>query len=413
MTSRATRTLAAGSLLLAACFPQRPPAVRAPLPLPQEVRALWVVRDALTHPDSIRAMVERAHASGFNTLIVQVRGRGDAYYHARWEPRAAGIADITGFDPLALVIKEAHARNIAVHAWLNTMLLANMDTPPADGAHMYHLRPDLLAVPYKVARELYDMDPRDPRYRARILDAARELRDQVEGVYLSPAAPETKEHIYSLWMDVLEHYDVDGLNFDYVRYPAPSHDYSKISLDRFRHWLLPQLSESERSRFAVLGSDPVAYADSFPAKYNDFRRLQVTELVERIYVAVKKRNPKVIVSADVFANAKDAYENRFQDWTDWLRRGFLDVAALMAYNTNTDLVRSQVKVAVEAGGGTRVWAGLGAYRQVSDSLIAKIQAARAEGARGIVLFSYNWAVKPSELNPGGEYLQRVQRAAWP
>jgi uncharacterized lipoprotein YddW (UPF0748 family) len=381
--------------------------------MPQEVRALWVVRDALTHPDTIKAMVARAHAAGFNTLIVQVRGRGDAYYSARWEPRAVGIADIKNFDPLALVLKEAHARDIAVHAWLNTAFLANMDTPPTDTAHMFQRRPDLLAVPYSVARELYAMDPRNPQYRAKILEAAKLERNQVEGVYLSAAAPETKEHIYSMWMDVLEHYDVDGLNFDYVRYPAPSHDYSRISLQRFRLWLLPHLTEVERARFAALESDPLVYADSFPAKYSDFRRAQVTELVERIYFAVKKRNPNVLVSADVFANARDAYENRFQDWPDWLRRGFLDVAALMAYNTNTDLVRSQVKLAVEAGGGAKVWAGLGAYRQEADSVIAKINAARAEGARGIVLFSYNSTVRPGQFNPNVDYLQRVQRAAWP
>ncbi|HEY3287458.1 MAG TPA: family 10 glycosylhydrolase [Gemmatimonadaceae bacterium] len=407
------RGLALAALALAACAPHRPPVVRTPIPMPPEVRALWVVRDVLTHPDSIKVMVARAHASGFNTLIVQVRGRGDAYYNARWEPRAAGIADIKGFDPLALVIKEAHARNIAVHAWLNTMLLANMDTPPTDTAHMLNRRPDLLAVPYSVARELYAMDPFTPQYRARILEAARLERAQVEGVYLSPAAPETKEHIYSMWMDVLEHYDVDGLNFDYVRYPAPSHDYSRVSLDRFRRWLLPQLSEEQRGRFAVLGADPLAYADSFPAQYNDFRRAQMTEIVERVYFGVKKRNPNVLVSADVFANAKDAYENRFQDWTDWLRRGFLDVAALMAYNTNTQLVSDQVKVAIEAGGGAKVWAGLGAYRMEADSLVAKINAARTLGARGIVLFSYNFTVRPGPLNPNMDYLQRVQRAAWP
>jgi uncharacterized lipoprotein YddW (UPF0748 family) len=411
--TRSPITVLASALLLAACFPQRPLVGRPPIPMPQEVRALWVVRDVLTHPDSITLMVARAHAAGFNTLIVQVRGRGDAYYAARWEPRAAGIADIKDFDPLALVLKEAHAHGIAVHAWLNTALLANMDTPPTDPAHMFLRRPDLLAVPYSVARELYPMDPRNPQYRIRILEAARQERNQVEGVYLSAAAPETKEHIYSLWMDVLDHYDVDGLNFDYVRYPAPSHDYSRVSLQRFRLWLLPHLTDAERARFAALESDPLVYADSFPARYSDFRRAQVTELVERIYFAVKKRNPNVIVSADVFANAKDAYENRFQDWTDWLRRGFLDVAALMAYNTNTDLVRSQVKVAVEAGGGSRVWAGLGAYRMDADSVIAKINAARAEGARGIVLFSYGSTVRPGQFNPNGDYLQRIQRAAWP
>jgi uncharacterized lipoprotein YddW (UPF0748 family) len=302
---------------------------------------------------------------------------------------------------------------MGVHAWLNTNFLANMDSPPTDPRHMYNLRPDLLAVPHALARELYAADPRDPSYRAKIIEHAKGARDRVEGVYLSPAAPETREHIYSLWMDVLEHYDVDGLNFDYVRYPAPDFDYSRISLDRFRLWLLPHLTEAERARFASMESDPLVYADSFPARYSDFRRAQVTDLVERIYVAVKKRNPGVVVSADVFANATDAYENRFQDWRSWLRRGFLDVASLMAYSTNTEVFREQIRVAVEAGGHDRVWAGIGAYRQVADSTVAKINVARDVGARGIVLFSYNFTVRPGALNPAADYLQLVKKGAFP
>ncbi|HEV2827700.1 MAG TPA: hypothetical protein VGW76_08840, partial [Pyrinomonadaceae bacterium] len=53
-----------------------------------EVRALWVVRNTLTSPEKIRAMVKAASDSGFNTIIVQVRGRGDAYYNSHREPRA-------------------------------------------------------------------------------------------------------------------------------------------------------------------------------------------------------------------------------------------------------------------------------------------------------------------------------------
>jgi hypothetical protein len=44
----------------------------------------------------------RAQGAGFNTLIVQVRGRGDAYYRSRWEPRAIELKDQPAeFDPLA------------------------------------------------------------------------------------------------------------------------------------------------------------------------------------------------------------------------------------------------------------------------------------------------------------------------
>jgi uncharacterized lipoprotein YddW (UPF0748 family) len=408
----ASNSLLVGALLLTACIPQKPVTPSPRIPAPAEIRALWVVRNTLENPDSIRTMVERAHQNGFNTLIVQVRGRGDAYYNARWEPRASTIINDPKFDPLALTIKEAHSRGMAVHAWLNTNFLANMDTPPTDPRHIYNSRPDLIAVPYKLARELYSVDPRDPQFRAKIIEYSKAAREHVEGIYMSPAAPETKEHVYSIWMDVLEHYDVDGLNFDYVRYPAPDYDYSRVSIDRFRLWLVPQLTDSVRTRFAALESDPLVYVDSFPSKYNDFRRAQVTDLVERIYYGVKKRNPNVVVSADVFANAKDAYENRFQDWRSWLNRGFLDVAALMAYSTNTQTFRDQIRVAVEAGGGAHVWAGIGAYRQIADSTVVKIRAARELGARGIVLFSYSSTVHKSDLNPGADYLEQINKAAF-
>ena len=67
-----------------------------------EVRALWVLRTSLSSPATIRHLVESARSHGFNTLLVQVRGRGDAYYQPRLEPRAAELArQPESFDPLA------------------------------------------------------------------------------------------------------------------------------------------------------------------------------------------------------------------------------------------------------------------------------------------------------------------------
>src|SRR5215510_12134566 len=53
----------------------------------QEVRALWVVRTTLSSPAAIETMVKSARGAGFNTLLVQVRGRADAYYNGGFEPR--------------------------------------------------------------------------------------------------------------------------------------------------------------------------------------------------------------------------------------------------------------------------------------------------------------------------------------
>ena len=197
------------------------------LPVSNEVRALWVVRNTLTSPEKIHRMVESARAAGFNTLIVQVRGRGDAYYKSRWEPRAIELKDQpTTFDPLATTLAEAHARGLKVHAWLNTSLLANLDALPADPKHIYNRHPEWLAVPRPVAAELYTLSPEDPRYRGRIVEWSRANRAELEGVYTGPANPKVREHIYRIWMDVLEHYPVDGLHFDYVRLASPDFDYS-------------------------------------------------------------------------------------------------------------------------------------------------------------------------------------------
>ena len=131
--------------------------------LHREVRALWVVRTTLTSPEKIHQLVNAAADNGFNTLIVQIRGRGDAYYKSRVEPRASELKDQPlSFDPLALTVTEAHKRGLKVHGWLNTSLLANLDALPADPAHVYNKHPEWLAVPKPVAAELYDMSPRDP-----------------------------------------------------------------------------------------------------------------------------------------------------------------------------------------------------------------------------------------------------------
>lgn len=380
----------------------------------EEVRALWVVRTTLTSPDKIRQMVDAAADNGFNTLIVQIRGRGDAYYASRIEPRALELKDQPpAFDPLAFTLSEARKRGLSVHAWLNTSLLANLDALPAHPDHVYNKHPEWLAVPKPIARELYRLSPRDAAYGQKIVEWSKANRAELEGLYTGPANPKVREHIYRIWMDVLKHYPVDGLHFDYVRFASPDFDYSRTSLAQFQKWLTPQLTKEERRELKVaLKQDPLAAAESFPAKFADFQRAQVTALVERIYRAVKKRRPDVLVSAAVFANDENAYTRRFQDWRQWLQMGILDVACPMAYTTDTAVFQKQIEVAVTTAHGANraVWAGIGAYRIPSDSAIEKINVARSLKSEGFILFSYDFTSRPSELNPNGEYLERIRRA---
>ena len=391
-------------------------ALICPLAAAQEVRALWVVRTTLTSPEKIHQLVSSAADNGFNTLIVQIRGRGDAYYKSRVEPRAIELKDQPAtFDPLALTLEEAHKRGLKVHGWLNTSLLANLDALPTHPDHVYNKHPEWLAVPKPVAAELYNMSPRDPAYRQKIVEWSKANRGELEGVYTGPANPKVRDHIYNIWMDVLKHYPVDGLHFDYVRFASPDFDYSRTSLENFRKWLEPQLTSDERRELKnTLKTNVLAAPEMFPAKFADFQRAQVTTLVQRIYRDVKKRRPNALVSAAVFANDENAYTRRFQDWRRWLQMGILDVACPMAYSTDTAVFQKQIEVATTTahGANRRVWAGIGAYRIPSESAVEKINVARALNAEGFILFSYDFTARPSDLNPDGAYLERVRRAAF-
>lgn len=390
---------------------QLPAATPRPTPLPRpEVRALWVVRHTMTSPDAVIGMVRRAKENGFTDLVVQVRGRGDAYYQSQLEPRAEDLAgQPPSFDPLAVTIDEAHRLGIKVHAWINIYLVANIETLPGNKDHLIYKHPEWIMVPQPIAAELYDVDPHAPEYLQRIVNYTRAQGGDMEGLYASPANPAVRDNLFNIWMDVAAKYDVDGLHFDYVRYPNTNYDYSRASLDRFRAELEKNLDEENRSFLATQATnDPLGYAHTFSARYAQFQRQQVTELVERVYKGVKKIKPHAVISAAVFANDQEAARNRFQDWRQWLRRGWLDAVCPMAYTQDTAAFRKLIASATRHAAGKQIWAGIGAFKQPAASAIEKIQVTRELGASGFILFSYDSAVKVSHLNPQGDYLEKVR-----
>ncbi|HSR41666.1 MAG TPA: family 10 glycosylhydrolase, partial [Longimicrobiales bacterium] len=380
-----------------------------------EVRALWVVRTTLDHPDSVRAMVRRADEAGFNTLLVQVRGRGEAYYRTGLEPPPSTLLDTpSDYDPLALTLQEAHARGMAVHAWVNAHLVGGTDGLPQDPDHLINAHPDWLAVPRDLARQLHDANPAGPGYARALVRYAREHPGAVEGVYTSPAHPSVQEHLYAVWTELARWYELDGIHLDYIRYPGPEFDYSRVALDRFRAWVRPRLGARRRSRLErAYRTDPLAYADALPELWAEFRRAQITDLVRRSYFGIKRRDPDVLVTAAVRPDPVEARRERFQDWPSWLEEWIVDAAAIMSYVPEDPFFRHLVEKGVEIAGGDRIWAGIGIYRTTLAGAVSQIRIAREAGARGISLFSYDWAVSRSEANGSGEaYLLRLGREAF-
>src|SRR5262245_25826414 len=111
-------------------------------PRDTETRALWVLRSSLTTPASVATLVRSAREHGFNTLLVQVRGRGDAYYRGGLEPLPAELGrQPESFDPLADVLTAAHTAGLRVHAWVNVNLVSSAVELPAAREHLIYRHP--------------------------------------------------------------------------------------------------------------------------------------------------------------------------------------------------------------------------------------------------------------------------------
>jgi uncharacterized lipoprotein YddW (UPF0748 family) len=334
----------------------------------QEVRGLWVVRTGLVSPAAVDHVVDQAAAGGFNTLLVQVRGRGDAFYRSDLVSRSVLIRAKADFDPLAYLLTRARARNLQVHAWVNVLLTAHFGQPlPSD--HILVRHPEWTMVPRSAARAAQQARGRD---RLRLVSSASRGTD-AEGFYISPAAPGVAQHLEEVVRELLTRYDVDGLHLDFIRYPGPDFDYSPAALESFR-------------RTSAAKGDLLSLPAAAPAAWAEHRRALVTALVERLAGAARKTRPQAFLSAAVVPSEVDATHQKGQAWASWRT---VDALCPMTYTPDARIFRDQVESArARVGNGPSVWAGVGAYRLSVGQIVANIRTARDLGAAGVILFSH-------------------------
>lgn len=274
-----------------------------PLRAADAVRGAWVDRTRLISPQSIDDAVASAVKDGFNTLIVQVRGRGDSYFLNGLEPRPLALLAQPAFDPLADAIAKGHARGLAVHAWINVNLIAGTDVPTSR-SHVVYRHPEWLMVPRLIAGDLAALDADGPEYLGRLTRYARSQAAELEGLYLSPATPGAVEYTTSVVRDIVQRYAIDGVHFDYLRYPGDEFDYGRETLRAF-------------------GQNPARA----PERWRQFRAERLTALLVSLRSAVKTARPAAVVSATVSQDA-------------WLTQGLLDAVLRRFPEPSPDIVKA-------------------------------------------------------------------------
>ena len=163
----------------------------------------WVTRWSYSSPEDVQRLVAELHDAGVDTVYFQVRGTFDAYYsspHEPWAARLTGtLGQDPGWDPLQVAIDAAHARDMELHAWLNTFpVWRGTSTPKSAGVpHVLEAHPDWI-----------------------VWQGAAPQQKSEHYVFADPGRPQVRAHIAQVAGDIDARYDVDGVHLDYIRYHA-------------------------------------------------------------------------------------------------------------------------------------------------------------------------------------------------
>ncbi|MBI3208621.1 MAG: family 10 glycosylhydrolase [Candidatus Solibacter usitatus] len=284
----------------------------------QQYNAFWAdaFHSGYKSPSEVEQLLENAAAAKANAIFVQVRRRGDTYYLRGVEPQVKEQDYNPNFDALDYLIDRAHAKGIEVHAWFVVSRLWASTTPPPDPKHLWYTH-----GPNAKGDDMWITLTALGQYNTGSLS-------------LDPGNPAASQYLSDLIVAVARDYPaVDGLHLDYIRYPEDAdYGWNPKAVERF--------NRLEKSEGLPLRTD---------ARWAEFRRRQVTELVRQIYLRANEIKPSIKLSAalitwgggpsgndlDAAYRRLDAYSRVFQDWRGWMEEGILDLGIPMNYFNDT------------------------------------------------------------------------------
>ena len=351
------------------------------------VRGIWVLAEGsvrvLDDPARVAPLLERARRLGVTDLFVQVYRGGRAFYPADPAFERAPAVGKFAVDPLTLLIRDAHARGLRVHAWVNVLSLSTR----RDAKLLADLGRDAIHVDRR-GRSLLDYPELD------LPEPDRQFyRMGTPGLYLDPAVASVRARIVATFHDLVARYpELDGLHLDYIRHPdlLPF-----IPGSRFGVGLDFGYGEPSRARYRAETGRPDPIAGAAPGVVRDseawdvWRRQQVTTLVEEIASTTRSLRPGLILSAAVIPYVERSYLSLAQDWPHWLASGAIDRAIPMLYTLDDQLLRYQLEGYTGLTGSDRIWPGLGVWLFESNPAQALAQLAELRRLRfsGELLFS--------------------------
>ena len=320
-------------------------------PLAGEHRAFWCHSafgvDGVTWDEAIKRLAD----NGFTAILPNMLWAGVTYYPSDVLPVSPSVAERG--DQIELCLAACKKYGVECHVW---KVNHNMGWAA------------------------------DKKFMAKMSEAGR-TQVSFDGTanerWLCPSHPENRKLEVESMVEVVRKYDVDGIHFDYIRYPGRDNCFCVGCRGRF-----------EKVIGRKVGNWPadVRRDDELGDKWLGFRRKQITDTVAAVWAGAKKVRPEVKISAAVFRNWPSDRDSVGQDWKLWCEKGYLDFVCPMDYTPLNSLFDRMVTQQLEWTHGVPCYPGIGVsvWNDRTDiaKLIEQINITRKHKTGGFTIFNY-------------------------
>ena len=318
---------------------------------------------------SIDEMIQFAVLNRFNNIVIQVRGRGDAFYNSKFVPKSSLIKDLD-FDPLAYVLPAAKEKGLKVHVWLNAYLLWSSSVKPIQNEHLANTK-----------IEWIDHNQLQNKSLKELLIDNKNRKNGFEGIYLSPGHPNVNKYLLKVFKELVDEYDIDGIHLDYIRLHDQGYGKNPYAIANFRKY------NNSNKQIDALSLDQYSSQE-----WNDFLRKSITELVSDTKDMIMLSNSRIELSAAVKPSLYEARERFSQEWDVWLVAGYLDKAFVMNYAADLKIFAANIDIMYDnlpKKYRDRVVVGIATYNQSAEEALTKVKYAKVTRFSSVAFFSYN------------------------
>jgi uncharacterized lipoprotein YddW (UPF0748 family) len=321
-----------------------------------EFRALWC-HSAFGIPGyNWDKAIEHIKNNGFNVIVPNMLWGGLAYYPSDVLPVAKEVADKG--DQILQCLEACRKYGVQIHVWKVNWNLSN-----APSEFIEQLRKDL---------------------RLQVDKQGNEVK------WLCPSNPDNYKLELDSMLEIVKNYGVDGIHFDYIRYPNGDSCYCQGCRERY---------ENSRSIKVEKWPEDVI-SGAYTEDFSNWRKDQITNLVKAVSKQAREINPQIKISAAVFSDYPSCIKSVGQDWKLWIESGYLDFVCPMDYTGSNErfqnLVTNQVDI---VGKRIPLYPGIGASAPglTPDQVAIQAKITRDLGADGFIIFNYDLSTAKSVL----------------